>query len=307
MQVLQQQLENPSPATLPALLHALPWLLERFAAALRKHRRLAAADAAVRAEAMAQRVDPNEPSKPAGAVQNAAAFHFAASLLRPLLEALQHSTAPAADGLSQQPPAGSDLVQQALNDSGSAHKRPKKRRTQRTDGTHTEARPPGRPASRDRPPWLWAAVAEGAAGLVAAIRLTGAYQPTEDKSGAHRQLLADLATAVLDRFQLGTPRHAADTTASAPPAGSTAAHGATASAAEGELQGVGDAVAAAQVLGAVMDVEHRALQPQLPDLWALLWAAAAEGKICWHPDMVTHHSSCVIVAPLISGSCVCGC
>ena len=38
--------------------------------------------------------------------------------------------------------------------------------------------------------------------------------------------------------------------------------------------GLGCAPAAAAVLGAVLDVEHRVVQPHLDALWGLLWAAA---------------------------------
>ncbi len=40
--------------------------------------------------------------------------------------------------------------------------------------------------------------------------------------------------------------------------------------------GAADAAAAAELLGAVLDLEHRALQPHLDRIWPLVWTAAAD-------------------------------
>ena len=94
----------------------------------------------------------------------------------------------------------------------------------------------------------------------------GMYQPTEDKQGKHRGLLVRLGAAVLSHFTLAS-RAGAVLEITAVPCQTVLC---------GEAA---QAAAALQVLGSIMDVEHRALQAQLGNLWLLLWAAGSdEGK-----------------------------
>ena len=48
----------------------------------------------------------------------------------------------------------------------------------------------------------------------------------------------------------------------------------------------GAAAAAVAVLGAVADIEHRAVQPHLDAAWTLLWAASGEPQL--QPQLQCH-------------------
>ena len=84
------------------------------------------------------------------------------------------------------------------------------------------------------------------------------YRATEDVTGSHKELLGRLGTAVLVPF----------------PAKDQSGSGKEQAPASEDL--VHKAVAATGVLGAIMDVEHRALHARLESLWEVLWASASQ-------------------------------
>lgn len=87
---------------------------------------------------------------------------------------------------------------------------------------------------------------------------TGIYRATEDVTGSQRELLGRLGTAVLLPLQ-GTRQVGGSGDSEYASASNTARR----------------AAAATAVLGAIMDVEHRALQAKLETLWEVLWASAS--------------------------------
>ena len=87
------------------------------------------------------------------------------------------------------------------------------------------------------------------------------YRATEDVTGSHERLLGQLGTAVLLPFE--------------------ALRASEKSSPSNKRTSVSDglvhkAVAATGVLGAIMDVEHRALHARLESMWEVLWTAASQ-------------------------------
>ncbi len=104
-------------------------------------------------------------------------------------------------------------------------------------------------------PAAWCAAAHAAGGLLDAVRTTGAYAPTEDVTGLQRAFLGEVAAAAV-----GSYRHLADGRVAEAEAGC-------------DVEG-----AAASVVCAMLDLEHRALQAHAADLYSLVWAAASQHR-----------------------------
>ena len=114
--------------------------------------------------------------------------------------------------------------------------------------------------------WPCRAVAD----LVATLKSSHVYRPTEDVGGANRAVLQQVATATvaLAERELG----GADSRAGV----------------------VADALAVVQ---AVLAVEHRAIQQHLPSLWPLLWSGAGGEEAAAAPDRsVPTAVACSLVA-----------
>ncbi|KAG1671557.1 hypothetical protein FOA52_011279 [Chlamydomonas sp. UWO 241] len=131
------------------------------------------------------------------------------------------------------------------------------------------------------------------AALLEAVRATGTYQPTRDLSGAQRGVLtraaASLVAAANDpRGMGGLP--------TAPGSGSTDSAGRQKQTQQQLLPALAvmsvDADAARLVVGvsaamcALLDLDHRTLQPVLDDVWRLLWLTAAAGTSATLPPGV---------------------
>jgi hypothetical protein len=89
-------------------------------------------------------------------------------------------------------------------------------------------------------------------------------------TGAHRQLLGNLGATVLRPFD-----GAAAGAAVGRPSGTVHQGNDDAARPAGQAS---MAIAAASVLGAIMDVEHRAVQARLESLWVVLWTCASSGS-----------------------------
>lgn len=89
----------------------------------------------------------------------------------------------------------------------------------------------------------------------------GVYRATEDVTGSHERLLGQLGTAVLLPFE------ALRATKKSSPSNKRT------SVSDGLVH---KAVAATGVLGAIMDVEHRALHARLESMWEVLWTSASQ-------------------------------
>lgn len=181
MQVLEAEVARGGPETLAALLRALPWLLARFCAALRRNRRRAGA---------VQRPGPvTDGAGPlASTPTHAADFDFFAVLLRPLLAQLHaagsdrpdapanhsdvpgHAGPPGAAGEGE--PSGGRKRRRRTDAAPAAGEPPASKRARRAH----DMRPAAAPTETQKEPqgWRWVAAAEGAARLVEALRSTGA-------------------------------------------------------------------------------------------------------------------------------------
>ena len=178
MQVLEAEVSRGGPETLLPLLRALPWLLARFCAALRRSCRRAGAD---------ERPDSTDG---AGALASppahAADFDFFAALLRPLLAQLSASCGDA----TEIPAAHADAPGQAGRpgaavEGESLGSRKRRRRAEAAPAGEPAASKRARRAHDERPEaalddsqgeplgWRWVAAADGAAQLVEALCSTG--------------------------------------------------------------------------------------------------------------------------------------
>ncbi len=93
----------------------------------------------------------------------------------------------------------------------------------------------------------------------------GVYKPTQDREGLQRKTLERTGNAIF-QWCLGAPGH---------PDTSPSEHSDTlVSEAEQEAAGSHQALSAARVLEGLMDMEHRAVQPALDQLWAVIWKCA---------------------------------
>ena len=86
-QELSREISTGTPADLPEVLAALPWLLGHFKAALRRHARTLAAEAAALAEATAGARSSR--SDAAAGLRGSADFGFFAALLQPVLAGIE--------------------------------------------------------------------------------------------------------------------------------------------------------------------------------------------------------------------------
>lgn len=189
-QVLEREVAAGSAATLPAVLAALPWLLGRFCAALRRARRPGAA---------AEREDPasaergeSAPGAATAHLPPSADYDFFAVLLRPLLACLSAAVSAGGMGGGGSDCAGSAGAEATAGGTEVADGRApegRRKRRRRSEGLVDEhparkrvkAAEGGRGGrGRDGAPLgdqagRWVAVAEGAAQLVAALRSAGTH------------------------------------------------------------------------------------------------------------------------------------
>lgn len=93
----------------------------------------------------------------------------------------------------------------------------------------------------------------------------GVYRATEDVTGSHRKLLERLGTAMLLPFIVPEAR------------GEDVTEQRNERTSAGDTL-VGRAAASTGVLGAIMDVEHRALHARLDSLWDVLWLSASQSS-----------------------------
>ena len=90
----------------------------------------------------------------------------------------------------------------------------------------------------------------------------GVYRATEDVTGTQRKVLERLGTAMLLPFSSPEAKDKDGT------------EGGSEQTYAGDTL-VGRAAASTAVLGAIMDVEHRALHARLDSLWHVLWLSAS--------------------------------
>ncbi|KAK9917648.1 hypothetical protein WJX75_006796 [Coccomyxa subellipsoidea] len=178
-------------------------------------------------------------------------FDFFALLLEPVLAGLESAAKESqleAKEEQQSGPSGQNTKKRAPPEQG---KRAAKKR-KLLDGT---------PEKLKSGESAWPVLAEGAGMLVGTLKSAGVYRATEDVTGSHERLLGQLGTAVLLPFE--------------------ALRASEKSSPSNKRTSVSDglvhkAVAATGVLGAIMDVEHRALHARLESMWEVLWTAASQ-------------------------------
>jgi hypothetical protein len=243
------------------------WLLRCYCAAVARHRRLAAADAAASATAAAYSRGKARPAAHAAgagprdalggagsceALQDAE-FNAMAALAGLMLTAAAAATdaapgaapaacAPGADGAGTTRPSKKRKVEAGAAASGAA-----------ADAA-TAAGAPQRRAGGLEPAALL-----GLSALLAAGKDLGVYVPTRDVTGAHRAVLSAIADTVIQHNCAGL-----------------GVAGAAPEDAQQQQQQPGlSPLASSAVLCALMDLDHRAVAEHLASLWGLLWATSA--------------------------------
>ncbi|EIE27622.1 hypothetical protein COCSUDRAFT_39238 [Coccomyxa subellipsoidea C-169] len=183
-----------------------------------------------------------------GGIAASADFDFFVLLLEPVLAGLESATQSSeADGNEEQQEGLSSKPAKKRRPPEQAKKAAQKRKL--VDGMQFTHR------SEEA---AWPVLAEGAGMLVGILKSAGVYRATEDVTGSHKELLGRLGTAVLMPFQAADQ---SDLGKERAPASEILTQ---------------RAVAATGVLGAIMDVEHRALHARLETLWEVLWASASQ-------------------------------
>ncbi|MEW5308132.1 MAG: hypothetical protein WDW38_000112 [Sanguina aurantia] len=279
-----------------SVVSAMPWLLHTYGTVVTRHRKLAAQEAAAIGLARGSRrtpsataagtIDGGAPSADteaaasksssaatlptAGAVGMlpGAEFCMFAVLSDTLLDAARQSgtahshAAQSGNSLAQQPGVSESQASAEPAVQGRAAKRRKGAKC--PDAVMPASQQSGQASTAQLP--VHEAVA-GLASLLAALQADGGYHPTRDFTGAHLRYLQNLSTSVLaiHARQSATPTPPDHLS---PPKQPQTLHLASTS-----LHGSTLPVAASAALVCLMDVDHRAVSPQLDDLWRVLWEA----------------------------------
>ncbi|CAL8463562.1 g3096 [Coccomyxa elongata] len=253
-QELSREVGQAGSVKLQLILAGLPWLLVRFKAALKRNTKALANSGR---DAVDQGKGHARGGTQAGSSTASADFGFFSLLLEPLLARLQ-SAAKGTEHISEQhvewnsaKGADSELPKRRLPPE-QAKRAAKKRKLQ----SGAAERPEAVQAA-------WSTLAEGAGLLVSTLKTAGVYRATEDVTGSHRNLLERLGTAMLLPFT--TPEAKEE----------DGAEGRNKRLSAADIL-VGKAAASTGVLGAIMDVEHRALHARLDSLWDVVWLSASQ-------------------------------
>ncbi|KXZ53905.1 hypothetical protein GPECTOR_6g823 [Gonium pectorale] len=257
-----------------AAVTGLPWLLRTFCRAAARMRRLLAADAAAAATAAGGSTERRRQQPGAGGGDKGGADDGTASggggVSQKALAAAEFNCMIVLAYMSLQPPSWESAVE-----GDGAGGRPAKKRKMAGPGQPEGTLKAAGCSSASAGPAAAMAIAQrrlALAGLLAAGRAAGAYQPTRDVSGAHAAALATIADRLL------AAEAAAQAEVGAGPARKAPRLAGTAPAVEEPSHGLGS-LSTSLALCALLDLDHRVLAPHLERVWELLWltAAAASG------------------------------